>query len=50
MPLIEHTLDGKIDKVKIAIDRIRAFDPLASGLMDEPYYVAYSGGKDSEHA
>ncbi len=48
MSLIDYTLDGKIDKVKIAIDRIRALDPLAHGIMDAPYYVAYSGGKDSD--
>lgn len=46
--LIEYTLDGKQDKVKIAIERIKAFDPLTNGHMDAPYYVAYSGGKDSD--
>lgn len=46
MALIEHTLLGKIDKVKIAINRIKTFDPTATG--KEPYYVAYSGGKDSD--
>jgi hypothetical protein len=29
MALIEYTLDGKVDKVQRAIDRIRAFDPIA---------------------
>jgi len=48
MSLIEHTFDGKVDKVQIAIDRIKAYDPLTIGLMDTPYYVAYSGGKDSD--
>lgn len=48
MPLIEYTIDGKIDRVKQAVQRIRNFDPLEMGLMDEPYYVAYSGGKDSD--
>jgi len=48
MPLIEYTLDGRRDKVKAAIERIKSFDPLATGLMDDPYYVAYSGGKDSD--
>jgi len=48
MPLIEYTLDGRRDKVKTAIERIKSFDPLATGLMDDPYYVAYSGGKDSD--
>lgn len=33
---------GEIDKVQIAIDRLRAFEP------PEGYYVAFSGGKDSQ--
>lgn len=48
MPLIEYTLDGKINKVEKAIMRIKSFEPLSSGLFDTPYYVAYSGGKDSD--
>ena len=40
--LIENTLFGTRDKVKIAIDRIREFEP------EEGYYVAFSGGKDRE--
>jgi phosphoadenosine phosphosulfate reductase len=41
--LIEHDLfRGRIDKVAIAIDRMRAFEP------PEGYYLAYSGGKDSD--
>lgn len=48
MALIEQTLFGKVDKVKIAIDRIKSFEPISNGFMDEPYYVAYSGGKDSD--
>jgi len=47
MALIENTLYGRVDKVKTAIKRIQDFDPLNYGL-DEPYYVAYSGGKDSD--
>ncbi|MHB8123149.1 MAG: phosphoadenosine phosphosulfate reductase family protein [Desulfuromonadaceae bacterium] len=39
--LIEQTLFGERDKVQIAIDRIKAFEP------PEGYYVAFSGGKDS---
>ncbi|EGO63573.1 phosphoadenosine phosphosulfate reductase family protein [Acetonema longum] len=39
--LVEHTLFGIRDKVQIAIDRIRQFEP------PEGYYVAFSGGKDS---
>ena len=48
MPLIEHTLEGKRDKVKIAIDRIKSLEPISNGIMNEPYFVAYSGGKDSD--
>lgn len=48
MSLIEYTLSGKINKVDQAIQRIKAFDPVSTGLMDTPYYVAYSGGKDSD--
>lgn len=48
MALIEHTLYGKINKVDIAINRIRSFDPIATGFFDTSYYVAYSGGKDSD--
>lgn len=39
--LIEQTLFGQIDKVQMAIDRIKTFEP------PEGYYVAFSGGKDS---
>ena len=42
MALIEQTLFGTVDKVQIAIDRLRAFQP-----KDKPYWLAYSGGKDS---
>lgn len=48
MSLIEYTLEGKTDKVKKAIERIKGYDPITNGYMDEPYYVAYSGGKDSD--
>lgn len=40
--LIEHTLFGTIDKVQTAIDRLKAFEP-----KDRPYWLAFSGGKDS---
>lgn len=40
--LIEQTLFGTIDKVQIAIDRLKAFEP-----KDRPYWLAFSGGKDS---
>lgn len=48
MSLIDYTLEGKINKVDIAIARIKAFDPISMGLMDQPYHTAYSGGKDSD--
>jgi phosphoadenosine phosphosulfate reductase len=39
--LEEHTLFGKWDKVQIAIERLKTFEPI------EGYYLAFSGGKDS---
>lgn len=42
MALIEQTLFGVTDKVQIAIERLRAFQP-----KDMPYWLAFSGGKDS---
>jgi phosphoadenosine phosphosulfate reductase len=42
MGLVNETLFGTVDKVKIAIDRLRQFEP------SEGYYGAFSGGKDSE--
>jgi phosphoadenosine phosphosulfate reductase len=43
MSLIEHDLfRGRVDRVQIAIDRIKTFEPT------EGYYLAYSGGKDSD--
>jgi len=41
MALTELTLFGARDKVQIAIDRLRQFEP------EEGYYLAFSGGKDS---
>ena len=38
MALIEETLFGTVDKVQIAIDRLKAFEP-ADG-----YWLAFSGG------
>lgn len=40
--LIENTLFGVRDKVKIAIERLRFYEP------EDGYYLAYSGGKDSD--
>lgn len=42
MALIEQTLFGVTDKVQIAIERLRAFEP------KEGYYLCFSGGKDSQ--
>lgn len=43
MSLIEENFGNKINKVDIAIQRIKLAD-----LADEPLYVCYSGGKDSK--
>lgn len=40
MSIYQLNLQGK-DKVQVAIDRIRCFEP------DDGYYLAFSGGKDS---
>lgn len=40
--LIEETLFGTVDKVKDSIERLKAFEP-----KDRPYWLAFSGGKDS---
>ena len=40
--LIENGLIEDVDKVKLAIDRLQAFEP------PEGYYLAFSGGKDSQ--
>jgi len=40
--LVTETLFGTVDKVQIAIDRIQQFEP------PEGYYLAFSGGKDSQ--
>ena len=42
MSLRETTLCGFEDKVQIAIERLRFYEP------EEGYYLAYSGGKDSD--
>lgn len=41
MPLIEYTLDGKLDRIEVALMRLRSFCP------PEGYWFAHSGGKDS---
>lgn len=42
MPLKDLTLFGELDKVQIAIERLKEFEP------PEGYYLAFSGGKDSQ--
>ena len=42
MALLEETLFGAHDKVAIALQRLRTFEP------PEGYYLAFSGGKDSQ--
>lgn len=42
MALRENTLLGQKDKVQLAIDRLKTFEP------EEGYYMAFSGGKDSQ--
>jgi hypothetical protein len=36
--LIQNTLFGEVDKIKIAIDRLKQFEP------EDGYYLAFSGG------
>lgn len=40
--LVEDTLFGMTDKVQIAVERIKAFEP------PDGYFLAFSGGKDSQ--
>ena len=47
MALIEHRLDGDIDKVKIAIDRIKFAYEVSQNREMGALHVAFSGGKDS---
>lgn len=42
--LIDNTLYGTVDKVEVAMARLRLYEPQTKG---EGYYVAFSGGKDS---
>ena len=39
--LLEHTLFGVVDKVAMAVERIKTFEP------EGGYHLAFSGGKDS---
>ena len=42
MALKELTIEGEINRVQVAIERLRTFEP------PEGYYLAFSGGKDSQ--
>jgi phosphoadenosine phosphosulfate reductase len=42
--LVENNLFGLVDKVKIAVERLRKYEEMTEG---EGYYLAFSGGKDS---
>lgn len=45
--LKDYTLFGEVDKVKIAIDRLKSFEDIALSMSPDGYYVCDSGGKDS---
>lgn len=47
MALKELMIDGEIDRIQIAIDRIKSFAQMAETNNRNGYYVAVSGGKDS---
>jgi len=42
MSLKELTIEGVLDRVQVAIERLQTFEP------PEGYYLAFSGGKDSQ--
>ena len=45
--LKELTLAGEIDKVQVAINRLKLHEKEALRMSPDGYYVAFSGGKDS---
>jgi phosphoadenosine phosphosulfate reductase len=45
--LHEETLFGHVDKISVAIERIKTFEPMALNINPAGYYVCISGGKDS---
>ena len=47
MSLKEETLFGLVDKVAMALERIRHFEKQALAMNPDGYFVAFSGGKDS---
>lgn len=46
--LIYDDLFGHHNKVEKAIELIRMYEPISNGYNTQPYYVCYSGGKDSD--
>jgi len=42
-----YTIEGEIDLVKLAIDRLKSFEDIALQMNPAGYYVAYSGDDDS---
>jgi hypothetical protein len=44
MPLLRYTIDGTVDIVKAAIERLKTFEEIAVNMNPQGYYVAYSGG------
>jgi len=47
MALIENTLFGTVDKVQVAIERLKTFEAQALKMHPDGYWVGDSGGKDS---
>ena len=47
MALVEYRLDGRVDKIKTAIDRIKFAYEVSENREMGALYVAFSGGKDS---
>ncbi|MCL2773477.1 MAG: phosphoadenosine phosphosulfate reductase family protein [Oscillospiraceae bacterium] len=43
-----YTIYGEVDLVKVAIQRLRDYEEIALQMNPNGYYVAYSGGKDSD--
>jgi phosphoadenosine phosphosulfate reductase len=41
-----NTLFGKLED--LAIERLKTFEPVALSMHPDGYYLAYSGGKDSD--
>ena len=43
-----YTIEGTIDLVAVAIERLKCFEEIALQMHPAGYYVAFSGGKDSD--